>query len=120
MAEEKNTQNVLWTKNFTIITVGTVISMLGNSISGFALGLLVLDYTGSTFLYALYMVLYNLPKVVAPTLSGPFVDKFSRRKTIYMLDFTSAALYGCFAWLIISGYFSYGYLVVFLPVEHFL
>lgn len=71
-----------------------------------------MNYTGSTFLYALYMVLYNLPKVIAPTLAGPFVDKFSRRKTIYTLDFASAALYGCFAWLIISGYFSYGYLVV--------
>lgn len=111
MTEEKNTKNPLWTKNFTIITVGTVVSMLGNAIAGFALGLLVLDYTGSTFLYALYMVMYNLPKVIAPTLAGPFVDKFSRRKTIYMLDFTSAALYGSFAWLIISGHFNYGFLI---------
>lgn len=111
MTEEKNAKNSLWTKNFTIITVGTVVSMLGNAISGFALGLLVLDYTGSTFLYALYMVMYNLPKVVAPTLAGPFVDKFSRRKTIYMLDFTSAVLYGSFAWLIITGHFNYGFLI---------
>lgn len=111
MTEEKNTKNPLWTKNFTIITVGTVVSMLGNAIAGFALGLLVLDYTGSTFLYALYMVMYNLPKVIAPTLAGPFVDKFSRRKTIYMLDFTSAVLYGGFAWLIITGHFNYGFLI---------
>ncbi len=104
-------RNKLWTKNFTIITVGTVVSMLGNAIAGFALGLLVLDYTGSAFLYALYLVMYNLPQVVAPTLAGPFVDKFSRRKTIYMLDFLSAALYGMFAWLIMSGFFNYGFLV---------
>lgn len=113
MAEEtKKIENPLWTKNFTIITMGTVVSMLGSAIAGFALGLLVLDYTGSTFLYALYMVMYNAPKVVAPTLAGPFVDKFSRRKTIYMLDFTSATLYGIFAWLIISGYFNYGFLIM--------
>ena len=36
----------LWTRDFTIITLGSVISMLGNSMSGFALSLLVLDYTG--------------------------------------------------------------------------
>jgi len=108
MTEEKNR---LWTKNFTLITLGTVVSLLGNSIAGFALGLLVLDYTGSTFLYALYAVTYNLPKVVAPTLAGPFLDKYSRRKTIYTLDFTSAALYGIFAWLIISGYFNFGFLI---------
>ncbi|MDD6305408.1 MAG: MFS transporter [Clostridiales bacterium] len=113
MTEQKEiqTKNVLWTKNFTLITLGTVVSMLGNSIAGFALGLLVLDYTGSTFLYALYAVMYNLPKVVAPTLAGPFLDKFSRRRTIYTLDFTSAAVYGVFAWLIISGYFNYGFLI---------
>lgn len=111
MTERKQTANPLWTKNFTIITAGTVVSMLGNAIAGFALGLLVLDYTGSTFLYALYMVMYNAPKVIAPTLAGPFLDKFSRRKTIYTLDFISAALYGIFAWLIVSGYFNYGFLI---------
>lgn len=112
MAGEKRKENVLWTKNFTLITLGTVISILGNSLAGFALGLLVLDYTGSTFLYALYAVMYNLPKVVAPTLAGPFLDKFSRRRTIYTLDFCSAALYGIFAWLMISGHFNYGFLIL--------
>lgn len=107
-----STQNPLWTRDFTIITLGSVVSLIGSSIAGFALGLLVLDYTGSTFLYALYMVMYNLPKVAAPTLAGPFVDKFSRRKTIYTLDFISTALYGAFAWLIMAGYFNYGFLIV--------
>ncbi len=40
----------LWTRDFTIITLGTVVSMLGNAVSGFAISLLVLDYTGSVFL----------------------------------------------------------------------
>ncbi|MGN1139627.1 MAG: hypothetical protein ACI4TF_00355 [Oliverpabstia sp.] len=65
--------------------------MSGRSIAGFVLGLLVLDYTGSAFLYALYMVMYNLPKGVDPTLAGPLVDKFSRRKTVYMLNFERPA-----------------------------
>ena len=53
----------LWTRDFTIITLGTVVSMLGNAVSGFAISLLVLDYTGSVFLYTLYMVclLYTSP-----------------------------------------------------------
>ena len=33
----------LWTRDFTIITVGSVVSMLGNSMAGFALSLIVLD-----------------------------------------------------------------------------
>ena len=108
---DQGVSSQLWTRDFTIITLGSVVSMIGSSIAGFALGLLVLDYTGSTFLYALYMVMYNLPKVVAPTLAGPFVDKFSRRKTIYMLDFVSTFLYGIFTWLIVAGYFNYGFLI---------
>lgn len=83
----------LWNKNFTIITVGTVISMLGNSISGFAIGLLVLDYTDSVFLYSLFMVAYNLPKIVMPMIAGPYLDNFPRAKVIYSLDFLSATLY---------------------------
>ena len=33
----------LWTRDFTIITLGSVVSMLGNSMSGFALSLLVIQ-----------------------------------------------------------------------------
>lgn len=83
----------LWTKNFTILSLGTVVSTLGNAVSGFAISLLVLDYTGSTLLYAIFSVMYNLPKVVMPFLAGPYLDRFSRAKTIYTLDFISAALY---------------------------
>ncbi|MBE6894414.1 MAG: MFS transporter [Ruminococcaceae bacterium] len=83
----------LWTRNFTIITLGSVVSMLGNMVAGFAIGLLVLEKTDSTFLYSLFMVFYNMPKVVAPILAGPIVDRFSRRKIIYTLDFISASIY---------------------------
>lgn len=83
----------LWTKNFTIITIGSAISMMGNMVAGFAIGLLVLEKTNSTFLYSLFMVFYNMPKVIAPVMAGPIVDRFSRRKIVYTLDFTSAAIY---------------------------
>lgn len=97
----------LWTRDFTIITLGTVVSMLGNAISGFAISLLVLDYTGSTLLYAVFMVAYNLPKVIMPLIAGPYLDSFSRKKTIYTLDFISAALYLGIYLLLSNGYFSY-------------
>lgn len=97
----------LWTRDFTIITVGTVISMLGNAISGFAISLLVLDFTGSTFLYALFMVAYNLPKVVMPLMAGPYLDRFSRKKVIYGLDFLSAGIYLAVFLILRQGWFFY-------------
>ena len=97
----------LWTRNFTILTLGTVISMLGNAISGFALSLLILDYTGSTLLYAVFMVVYNLPKVIMPSIAGPYLDRFSRTKVIWVLDYLSAALYTLIFFLLNGGVFSY-------------
>lgn len=86
--------------------------MIGNSLAGFATGLLVLDYTESTFLYALYMVLYTLPQVIMPSLAGPFIDKFSRRKTIYTLDFISGIIYALFAVVVFTDNLNYVFLVV--------
>lgn len=70
----------LWTKNFTIITMGTVVSMLGNAVAGFAIGLMVLDYTESTLLYAIFMICYSLPRVILPLLAGPYLDRFPVRR----------------------------------------
>lgn len=106
------TQNKLWTKDFTIITLGSVISMLGNSMAGFAVSLFVLDYTDTPFLYALFVFLYTLPQIVAPILAGPLMDRFSRRKTIYMLDFLSAFLYLMFAVLVHFNFYNFTLLAV--------
>lgn len=97
----------LWTRDFTILTLGSVISMLGNSIAGFAIGLLVLDYTGSTFLYALFAVTYSFPKIIMPFIAGPYIDRFSRKKIIYTLDFISGGLFFGFYLLLAKGIFNY-------------
>ena len=82
----------LWTRDFTIITVGSVISMFGNALAGFAISLFVLDYTNTPLYYAVFVFLYTLPQLTAPLIAGPLMDRFSRRKTIYLLDFLTAAL----------------------------
>lgn len=102
----------LWTKDFTIITLGSVVSMLGNALSGFALSLLVLDLTGSAFLYAVYLAVYTLPQVFMPIFSGAILDRFSRKRTIYTLDFISAGLYALAAVLIWRGWFNFPVLAV--------
>ena len=109
---ELKTPQKLWTKNFTIITLGTAVSLFGNVISGFATGLLVLDYTGSVFLFAIYMILFDLPRVIMPQVIGPILDKFSRRKMIYTLDFMSAAIYGLFGLILLKGDINYVLLTI--------
>ncbi|MBQ3531882.1 MAG: MFS transporter [Oscillospiraceae bacterium] len=101
-------QNKLWTKDFTTITLGSVVSMMGNSIAGFAMSLFVLDYMESTLLYAIYIFLYTLPQIAAPVISGPLMDRFSRRRTIYTLDFCSTFMYLALGALIFLDAFNFG------------
>jgi len=98
----------LWSKNFTIITLGTVVSALGNAISAFSIALIVLGYTQSTFLFAVFQVVYNLPKIVMPLIVGPYMDRFSRSRVIYSLDFLSSALYLFVFVLLFNDLFIYG------------
>ena len=104
----------LWTRDFTIITVGSVISMFGNSLSGFAMSLLVLDYTDSSMLFALYIVMFTLPQVIMPVVSGALLDRFSRKKTIYTLDFISAGMYLLVGILLRRGWFSFPLFAVYI------
>ncbi len=106
-APQPDVVHPLWTRDFTIITLGTVVSMLGSAVSGFALGLLVLDNTNSVLLYALFQVCYCLPRIVLPLLAGPYLDRFSRKRVIYSLDFTSSALFLCFFLLLRADFFNY-------------
>lgn len=98
----------LWTRDYSIITLGSVVSMLGNSMAGFAMSLFVLDFTESTLYYAIYIFLYTLPQIAAPMIAGPLMDRFSRRKTIYLLDFTSSVLYLFLAGLLYFKLFNFG------------
>ncbi|MBQ2062650.1 MAG: MFS transporter [Oscillospiraceae bacterium] len=114
--QPREVKNTLWTRDFTIITAGSVVSMLGNVLSGFAMSLLVLDYTKSTLLFAVYNVLYMLPHAVMPALCGPFLDRFSRRKTIYTLDFITAGLYVVMGIVFAGGFFNFALLAVFCVI----
>jgi len=101
----------LWTYDFTVITVGSLISMVGSSMAGFAVSLLVLDYTGSTFLYMLFNVCYELPLLFMPLVAGPYLDRMSRKKAIYWLDFLSAGLFLLMFLLLRAGWFSFPFLL---------
>ncbi len=102
----------LWTRDFTIITVGSVISMFGNAMAGFAVSLFVLDYTDTPFYYALYVFLYTLPQLAAPVIAGPLMDRFSRRRTVYSLDFLSAGVYLLMGLTVRFGLFRFWVLAV--------
>lgn len=104
----------LWTRDFTIITAGSVVSMFGNAMSGFAMSLMVLDYTQSTLLYAVYLAVFTIPQIIMPIVSGAILDRFSRRRTIYTLDFVSSVLYMFASYILARGWFSFPIFAVYV------
>lgn len=76
----------LWTKNFTIITLGTLISAIGDAAMALALSLVVFDQTQSTWLSGLYTAISILPGITLPILFGPIIDRANRKRSIVCLD----------------------------------
>ena len=106
-------QNPLWTRDFTIITIGSVVSMFGNAMAGFAMSLMVLDISESTLLYAIFIAAFTVPQLFMPLISGAFLDRFSRKKTIYTLDFVSAFLDILMAVILFTGWFSFPVFIIY-------
>ena len=104
--------NRLWTRDFTILSLGSIISIFGNALAGFTINLMVLDYSESVFLFVLYMVVFNVPKLLVPMVAGPLLDTFSRRKTLYILDFTSATIFISLFFILSGGYFNYIFFLI--------
>ena len=111
---KKENTNPLWTRDFTIITLGSVVFMVGNSLSGFAMSLMVLDYTSSSLFYAIYIMVFTLPQLIVPVFSGAILDRFSRKKTIYTLYYISSLLYLAVGLLLFNGWFNYPLFALFV------
>lgn len=101
------TTNKLWTKNFTVITIGSAVSMFGGALSNFALGLIIFERTNSTFLYSFFLAAVMVPGMFMPMIAGPFVDRYSRKKIIYILDFVFFLIFVFAAFMAYIDYFNY-------------
>ena len=74
-------QNV-WSKDFTLITVGTIISAIGGQAISLPMSLMVFDETGSTLLSGFMFIATLLPNVILPILIAPFIDRYPKKKII--------------------------------------
>lgn len=83
----------LWTKDFSCITLATILSAVGGETMNLPVSLLVFDETQSTFLSALVMVCGILPDVLLPVFIAPLIDKGGKKKWIVGLDLLLALLY---------------------------
>ncbi|MFA7075793.1 MAG: MFS transporter [Candidatus Izemoplasmatales bacterium] len=108
--------NRLWNRNFTILTIGSFISAFGSAAAGIAFGILIYTKTGSPLTLALFTIANIIPRMVTAVLIGPFVDRHSRVKLIYRIDFFYSIFFALVALVLFSGYFD---VIVFTLIAAF-
>ena len=93
----------LFSRDFTILVVGQIISLFGNSILRFALSLYVLDLTGSAAVFGGILALSMIPTVLLAPFGGLLADRIPRQRIMWGLDFATAALVAGFALALGTG-----------------
>ncbi|MFW9900336.1 MAG: MFS transporter [Candidatus Thorarchaeota archaeon] len=73
-------------RNYIIFWIGQLFSVLGSSISQFAIIWWITDTTGSKMLLSLATFLYILPMTIVVALSGVIIDKWNRKRIIMVVD----------------------------------
>lgn len=86
------TNSKLWNKNFTMVVIGQIISLFGNTILRFALNVYVLELTGSAAIFGTVSALSIIPSVLLSPLGGILSDRVNKRNIMVVLDFATAGL----------------------------
>lgn len=87
-----NTKIKLFNKNFTLLVIGQIISLFGNSILRFALPLYLLDITKSATLFGAVSACSLIPMVIVTPFGGIIADRVNKRNIMVALDFLTAIL----------------------------
>ena len=82
----------LFSKDFTLVVIGQIISLFGNATLRFALPLYLLNLTGSSALYGTVMACAFIPSILLSPVGGIVADRVNKRNIMVILDFFTAAV----------------------------
>ncbi|MCI8416335.1 MAG: MFS transporter [Lachnospiraceae bacterium] len=93
----------LFSKDFTMVVIGQIISLFGNATIRFALPLYLLNLTGSSALYGTVSACAFLPAILMSPIGGIVADRVNKRNVMVILDFFTAAVILAFSLLMNGG-----------------
>ena len=82
----------LFSKDFTLVVIGQIISLFGNATVRFALPLYLLNLTGSSALFGTVTACAFIPAVLLSPIGGIVADRTNKRNIMVILDFFTAAV----------------------------
>ncbi|KAJ48746.1 hypothetical protein CTM_04280 [Clostridium tetanomorphum DSM 665] len=92
----------LFNKDFSLIIIGQIISLIGNAILRFTLPLYLLDTTGSATLFGSILAIAMIPSILLSPFGGMIADRVNKRNIMIILDFLTAAIMLVFG-IMLSG-----------------
>ena len=91
-------------KNFIIIVIGQIISLFGNAIQRFSMSLYLLEFTGSTAVFARILAISTIPYIIFAPIAGRLSDNINRKKIMVYLDLICSVVIGIYAFILLKGY----------------
>lgn len=82
----------LFSKDFTLVIIGQIISLFGNATIRFALPLYLLNLTDSSALYGTVTACAFIPAILLSPIGGIIADRVSKRNIMVILDFFTAVI----------------------------
>lgn len=95
----KTQKSALFTRDFTLVVIGQIISLFGNAILHFALPLYLLRETGSLTLFGAVNACSFVPMLLMGPIGGAAADRVNKRNVMVILDFLTAGLTLCYCLL---------------------
>lgn len=92
----------LFSKDFTLVVIGQIISLFGNAAIRFALPLYLLNMTGSSALYGTVTACAFIPAILLSPVGGILADRVNKRNIMVILDFFTTVLILAFS-LLMNG-----------------
>jgi MFS family permease len=85
-----------FSKDFTLVVIGQIISIFGNQILRYALPLHLLNHTGSSALFGTVSAVAFIPMLLLYPIGGIIADRLNKKNIMVILDFVTAMLVSLF------------------------
>lgn len=82
----------LFTRNFALLLLGQIFSLLGNGALRFALSMYVLEKTGSAAVFGTLLAVSMIPTILLTPFGGVLADRVNRGKVMVGLDLASGTI----------------------------
>lgn len=101
--KKQESKKNLFTRNFTLVVIGQIISLFGNQIIRYAIPMYLLNETKSAALYGIVLAMSFIPMLFMAPIGGIIADRVNKRNVMVGLDFATAVL--VFAYSQLRGHF---------------